>query len=293
LIFTKDGKAKSYALFVASIGSWRAARIRVLFLFIQVLVFFTFLGGATILVAATSYVRTVWRATDYNVLGGQETVLRRQYGQLQTRIRSTTQGLNALQSSASELTMTDRVIPYRPFRRSPEEFEYLESASLAGEHAGRVPQLLSASGSGHLESIPSLWPVKGRITATFGERLDPFSREEAFHTGIDIASHFGDAIRSAADGAVTFVGERPGYGNLIIIDHGFGYTTLYAHLSKFTTVLGADVKRGDVIGYEGQSGRATGPHLHYEIRINNEPVNPRRFLHMFSSPREGITNAGD
>jgi murein DD-endopeptidase MepM/ murein hydrolase activator NlpD len=310
LIFATGGKAKSHTVFVASSDSGRTARIRVPALFVQVLAFFAFIGGASIMVAAASYMRILWKAADYNALRGRETVLRRQYGQMQMRMGNTTENLNALQSLAGELTMAYGVTSYRrlrlgsstaasapesssEFRRSVEEFEYLESASLAGGDTGRIPPLLSAPGLGDWEFIPSLWPVKGRITAFFGERLDPFSGEGAFHTGIDIASHFGDAIHSTADGIVTFVGERPGYGKVIIIGHGFGYTTLYAHLSKFATVSGADVKRGDVIGYEGQSGRATGPHLHYEVRINNEPVNPWRFLHKFSSPREGVTKAGD
>lgn len=310
MIATADRKTKCYTVFVASSASWRTSRIRIPVLVIQVLAVLGLIGGATIGFAATSYVRILWKATDYNSLRRQETVLRRKYGQLQTRMENTGQSLSALQSLASELTMAYGVTSYgrlrlgssaaasapessSEFRRSVEEFEYLESASLAGGHTGRIPQLLSVSGLGDLEFVPSIWPVNGRITAFFGERLDPFSGEGAFHTGIDIASHFGDAIHSAADGSVTFVGERPGYGNVIIIDHGFGYTTLYAHMSKFTTVSGADVKRGDVIGYEGQSGRATGPHLHYEVRINNEPVNPWRFLRMFSSPHESVTRSGD
>jgi murein DD-endopeptidase MepM/ murein hydrolase activator NlpD len=107
----------------------------------------------------------------------------------------------------------------------------------------------------------------GQLTGHFGERLDPFSGEGAFHAGLDIASHYGDAIRVTADGVVTETDRRTGYGRLIVVDHGFGATTWYGHLSAFATAPGVYVKAGDIIGYEGQSGRSTGPHLHYEVRI--------------------------
>jgi murein DD-endopeptidase MepM/ murein hydrolase activator NlpD len=126
--------------------------------------------------------------------------------------------------------------------------------------------------------VPTLWPVVGEITGHFGERLDPFSGEGAFHAGLDIASHYGDSVRASADGVVTVVDRRAGYGKLVVIDHGFGVTTWYGHLSNFNTQVGVHVKRGDVIGYEGASGRSTGPHLHYEVRIYNTPVNPWRYL---------------
>jgi murein DD-endopeptidase MepM/ murein hydrolase activator NlpD len=103
----------------------------------------------------------------------------------------------------------------------------------------------------------------------------------------------GDEVRAAAEGTVIFAGEQGGYGSVVIIDHGFGYSTLYAHLSKFRTQVGASVKRGDVIGDEGQSGRATGPHLHYEVRINNEPVNPWRYLRTISIPYGNDDGAAD
>jgi murein DD-endopeptidase MepM/ murein hydrolase activator NlpD len=95
---------------------------------------------------------------------------------------------------------------------------------------------------------------------------------------MDIASHYGDEVRATADGIVTEVGRRAGYGRLVVIDHGFGVTTWYGHLSAFNVQPGMHVKCGDVVGYEGNSGRSTGPHLHYEVRIYNTPVNPWRYL---------------
>ena len=149
------------------------------------------------------------------------------------------------------------------------------SAALpAGQPAGCFPP----AGLGDLTSTPSLWPVIGHLTGSFGERMDPFSGEGAFHTGVDIASQYGDAVRVAADGVVIEAGDRAGYGRLVVVDHGFGVTTWYGHLSSFNVMVGEQLKRGDTIGNVGVSGRSTGPHVHYEVRINGAPVNPMRYL---------------
>ena len=121
-------------------------------------------------------------------------------------------------------------------------------------------------------------PIGGRITGFFGNRLDPFSGKDAFHAGLDIASRYGDAVHATADGIVPEMESRGGYGRLVVIDHGLGVTTWYGHLSRFATRSGTRVRLGDIIGYEGRSGRSTGTHLHYEVRINNTPVNPLRYL---------------
>jgi murein DD-endopeptidase MepM/ murein hydrolase activator NlpD len=117
-------------------------------------------------------------------------------------------------------------------------------------------------------AAPNLWPVDGPITGSFGERIDPFNGEGAFHSGVDIGSSYGAQIIAPADGIVTFT----------MIDHGNGVSTRYGHLSGFAVTAGQRVHRGDVIGYVGESGRSTGPHLHYEVRINDIPVNPYKYL---------------
>jgi murein DD-endopeptidase MepM/ murein hydrolase activator NlpD len=123
-----------------------------------------------------------------------------------------------------------------------------------------------------------LWPVQGIVTSSFGARLDPFKGEGAFHTGIDIATNEGDAVRAPADGIVLKAGLGTGYGREVVVDHGHGVETLYAHLSGFAVVTGQDVRRGDILGYVGSSGHSTGPHLHYEVRIHDTPVNPSKYL---------------
>jgi len=134
---------------------------------------------------------------------------------------------------------------------------------------------------------PQFWPVTGPITGPFGERSDPFNGEGAFHAGVDISSTFGQQVLAPADGEVTFADTFNGYGRMITIDHGHGLTTRYGHLSGFTVIGGQHVQRGQVIGYVGMSGRSTGPHLHYEVRINDTPVNPTKYLRKLA-PRQDV-----
>lgn len=121
-----------------------------------------------------------------------------------------------------------------------------------------------------------IWPLRGRITSPFGWRWTRYGRE--FHNGVDIAAPYGTPVRAADSGTVTFRGWRGGYGRLIIIEHGNGYSTYYAHLSSYEVELGQAVEKGEVIGRVGSSGRSTGPHTHFEIRKNGEPVNPLNFF---------------
>jgi murein DD-endopeptidase MepM/ murein hydrolase activator NlpD len=129
-----------------------------------------------------------------------------------------------------------------------------------------------------LAGAPSLWPITGPITSSFGEREDPFNGEGAFHSGVDISGTFGEMVRATADGTVEVASMASGYGREIVINHGNGIQTLYGHLSGFAVTAGQQISRGQVIGYVGISGRSTGPHLHYEVRIHNTPVNPYRYL---------------
>ena len=129
-----------------------------------------------------------------------------------------------------------------------------------------------------LSSTPSIAPVRGILTDGFGGRSDPFTREPGQHNAIDISSAVGQPVRSPADGIVVKAEWANGYGNVIFISHGYGYSTRYGHLNGFAVRPGARVKRGDVIGYVGSTGRSTGPHLHYEVRVNNTPVNPLEYI---------------
>jgi len=129
-----------------------------------------------------------------------------------------------------------------------------------------------------LAHTPAIRPTSGWITSGFGYRRSPFTGKREFHKGLDIANHKGTKIMAAADGIVTYVGPRGLFGNLIIIDHGHGITTRYAHLEKTLFKKGDRVSRGNTIALMGNTGRSTGAHLHYEVRLNGIPVNPSNYI---------------
>ncbi|MDA8100483.1 MAG: peptidoglycan DD-metalloendopeptidase family protein [Nitrospiraceae bacterium] len=129
-----------------------------------------------------------------------------------------------------------------------------------------------------LASTPSIWPVRGWVTSRFGTRTSPFSGILKFHEGMDIAAQTGTPVVAAADGVVVKAGFSTGYGNMVEIHHGYRIRTLYAHNSRLNVKAGQRVHRGDVIAYAGDSGSSTGPHLHYEVKVNGLPVNPAKYL---------------
>lgn len=129
-----------------------------------------------------------------------------------------------------------------------------------------------------LKSTPSTLPSPGYITSGFGTRSDPFSGGRAHHMGIDFSANTGDPVHAAADGVVSFAGVKSGYGNVVEIDHGNGYSTLYGHNSKLIVRAGDIVRAGQQLAKAGSTGRSTGPHVHFEVHVNGRPVNPRKFL---------------
>lgn len=129
-----------------------------------------------------------------------------------------------------------------------------------------------------LASTPTIWPVKGWLTAGFGQRHSPFTGQRQMHEGVDISNTVGTPVIASADGIVTFTGPLGGFGNVVSIDHGHKISTFYAHLQEHKVSQGQRVRRGDVIGRVGTSGRVTGPHLHYEIQINEVPVDPTKYV---------------
>jgi hypothetical protein len=139
---------------------------------------------------------------------------------------------------------------------------------------------IGLGGSDLAIDAPSLWPVIGPITSSFGEREDPVkgNGEGEFHTGVDISAPAGTPIRATADGVVKSADIENGYGREVILDNGHGVETCYAHMSGFAVMAGQSVVRGQVIGYVGRTGRTTGANLHYEVRIHNTPVNPHKYM---------------
>jgi murein DD-endopeptidase MepM/ murein hydrolase activator NlpD len=129
-----------------------------------------------------------------------------------------------------------------------------------------------------LACTPSIWPAQGWATSGFGNRISPFTNQKEFHEGFDISARIGTEIIAPADGVISEIGKTYGFGNLLVISHGYGIKTIYGHLSKSLVKKGQSVKRGDKIALIGNSGRTTGPHLHYEIQLNGMPVNPQNYI---------------
>lgn len=147
------------------------------------------------------------------------------------------------------------------------------------EEATMEAELRLIETTGNASFIPTMWAHLGKINNEFGYRRNPFGgRSYEFHAGMDIDGDRGDIVTAPANGIVTKAGWEGGYGNLIEIDHGNGLTTRYGHLSRGDVQIGDTVQRGQLIGLIGSTGRSTGPHLHYELRLNDKPINPRRLL---------------
>ena len=135
-----------------------------------------------------------------------------------------------------------------------------------------------SSFTGTLVTVPSIWPVRGWVSSEFGYRISPFTGDRAMHTGIDVATPEGMPVIAPADGIVQFIGVQGNYGNALVLRHGAGLSTLFGHLQAALVSEGTLVKRGQQIALVGNTGRSTGPHLHYEVRLDNLPVNPRRYI---------------
>ncbi len=143
-----------------------------------------------------------------------------------------------------------------------------------GAFASLVGAFMPASNS----RTPMQWPVSGPITSGFGERKNPLGAGDDFHSGLDIAASQGDPIAAAAAGRVISAGPDGGYGNLVVVDNGAGVTTRYAHCSQIYARVGEQVEAGQLIAAVGSTGRSTGPHLHFEVRVGDSPVDPMQYL---------------
>jgi murein DD-endopeptidase MepM/ murein hydrolase activator NlpD len=167
----------------------------------------------------------------------------------------------------------------RPALLSPgDELNRLtETVTEAGDNLRALDRLMARAGKA-LAALPSRWPVRGAVNSEFGNRLSPWSKATEFHGGLDINAGMNTPIYAPAAGTVFFAGKQPEYGIAIILDHGQDIRSLYGHLSKPTVQTGQKVERGMVIGYTGNTGRSSGPHLHYEILVKGQHVNPRAYL---------------
>lgn len=297
-------RSRYYIIFVAREKDGPLRKIPIPLHYAGVFLAAAIVGAFTITGMAGSYTRMLLKTASFNQVRSQREALRRDYQQLQLVVQEKDVQAASLGSLASEVTALYGLRQNRlakaatasvaatasdqdsgPFTeqaytQSLNQFSLLRTNALTGRfhgfNTGTNPATITDWAS--IAGAPTLWPVTGPITSSFGQREDPFNGEGAFHSGVDISATFGTPVRATADGIVASAGMESGYGREILLDHGNGIQTLYGHLSGFAVTVGQQVSEGQVIGYVGMSGRATGPHLHYEVRIHNTPVNPHRYL---------------
>ncbi|MBV9498111.1 MAG: M23 family metallopeptidase [Acidobacteriaceae bacterium] len=248
-------------------------------------IFGSFLLLAFVLVFLfSSYVSMSWKAHHYNELSANFERLRTRYQELQRQSLQHSQQMASLETLASEVSAAYGISPPEldhklvdwdslNVKESIEEYNFLKAATysnIEGHHYVHA--------AWRTYSQPSLWPVIGALSSSFGGRWDPFSGEGAFHTGVDLQAPRGTPVHVTADGVVENAGWSGSYGKLVVVDHGGGLETYYAHLSQLLVVPGEDLRRGQILGLSGGTGRATGPHVHYEVRMGGTPVNPYKFM---------------
>jgi murein DD-endopeptidase MepM/ murein hydrolase activator NlpD len=245
------------------------------------------LGCFSVAGFVASYARMAWKVANYNALRGEAETLRTRYRSLQTEVSRTNEQLASLELYAKEvsiaygirerlegppdITAEGKLVP--SFAESVQDYDFLRSTNVLAMMSRSTHRLQPAFAQ------PAGYPVAGRLMGSFGDRTDPFSGEGAFHKGVDISAPSGTPVHSTASGIVVHADATlSGYGRLVIVDHGGTYQTYYAHLSSVYVRVGQEIRRGDLVGAVGSTGRVTAPHLHYEVRIGGVPRNPRQFL---------------
>ena len=276
-------KQQYFILVLAHSLHGRLRRVHVPHQVLYIVLALAMVGGFSIFGFVSSYARMALKVADYNSLRREANELRARYQNLQKVVNQTNEQLASLELLANEVTVaygikqklegpTDitcegKLVP--TFSETVDEYNYLRSSNLSRfDFAHRW----------HTNTRPSIWPVDGVLMSSYGERTDPFSGEGAYHTGVDISAPSGTPAHVTADGVVLFADRSGGYGRLVIVDHGNGFETYYAHLSRFDVVPGQEIRQGELVGAVGASGRVTAPHLHYEVRLRKAPVNPYRYL---------------
>jgi murein DD-endopeptidase MepM/ murein hydrolase activator NlpD len=284
-----------YILFVARGDDGQLRKISIPVHYLYVFVIGAAIGFLSLTGIASSYTRMLLKVSRYNQLRIEKEQLKDSYSRLEQvakerdvqvaslgSIASEVSALYGLKSQPTLVTASGDQIQNAEVTSSLDQLHALRTSALSGAAMVGITMGLTRNATTadwiRANSAPNLWPVEGQVTGSFGERIDPFNGEGAFHSGVDIGSSYGHQVIAPADGVVTFADFLGGYGKAVMLDHGHGISTRYGHLSGYAVTPGQHLHRGDVIGYVGLSGRSTGPHLHYEVRINDTPVNPYKYL---------------
>ncbi len=312
-------RKRYYILFVARDEDGRVRKIPLPLQYVYGFVAAALVGTFTIVGLAGSYTRMLLKTERFNQVRQDNQNLRKDFKQLAQVAHDRDVQVASLGALASEVTALyglrqHKVIPAKSaavaaaaptpvtlaakddvnaqdVKMTFEQFYALRDQAMSGRLTRALEGGLAPGFAGdwtQFADAPSIWPVEGRVGSSFGQREDPINGEGAFHPGIDIEASYGTPVRAAGDGDVTGENMGAGYGRQVVLDHGHDLITLYGHLSAVAVVPGQHVLRGQVIGYVGQSGRATGPHLHYEVRIHKVPVNPHKYLR--TTYEQAITN---
>jgi murein DD-endopeptidase MepM/ murein hydrolase activator NlpD len=181
-------------------------------------------------------------------------------------------------ASPLEKMIENKENPNEMVKKMEQDISMLSSASLQQEASFQELSDVMKEHQSLWTATPSIWPVKGWLTSGFGNRVSPFTGEVGLHKGIDIAARPETPITAPAAGIVRYDGFESGFGREVRVDHGYGMETIYGHMAKSAVKVGQRIKRGDVIGYVGNTGLSTGPHLHYEVHVNSVPVNPLKYI---------------
>lgn len=302
-------RKRYYIVFVARDEDGQLRRIPLPLKYAYGFVLAAIVGAFTIVGLAGSYTRMLLKTERFNQVRAERETLRQNYQRMEQIAHNRSVQVASLGALANEVTAlyglresrldeaktsaaSSIPAPAAPIAQSDDispqqvastldRFYALRREALSGQVSRALESGLSSDFTGdwtELADAPSMWPVEGRIGSSFGEREDPINGEGAFHAGVDIEAPYGTPVRASADGDVTGASMGSGYGRTVELNHGHSLFTVYGHLSAVAVVPGQHVTRGQVIGYVGQSGRATGPHLHYEVRVHNVPVNPYKYL---------------
>ncbi len=291
-------RKRFYTFVIASDAEARPWRLSIPYTVLCAIGVFALIGLATAGVAAYHYGRMLLRVADYSRLISENDTYRAENRSYRLQTEQLAEKIDFLETTSHKLmtysgmNSDSRVGGAGGYSRN--EFSqplpelrgdltksidtFKQKVGALEDRYRQLEQYLADSSL--VESArPSIFPVNGYVTEGYGRRRNPFNGEKGdFHTGIDLSAPYGNRIVAPADGTVIFAGPREGYGNIVVIDHKFGLTTRYAHLSKFNVQVGQHVTRHDIIGYVGSSGRSTGPHLHFEVWLNDKPLNPLKYI---------------
>ena len=288
-------RKRFYIFFVARDEAGQLRKITIPVHYLYVLVAGIGIGALCLTGIASSYARMLQKVARYNALRAEDAQLKDRYTRLEQVAKERDIQVASLGSLASEVSAlyglksdpvmvagTTEHLQQAQVNSSLNQLYALKTTALTGAASVGISMGLTKNSTTadwmRANAAPNLWPVEGQITGSFGERIDPFNGEGAFHSGVDISAGFGSPVMAPADGVVTFADFMGGYGRAVMVDHGHGISTRYGHMAEVTVQAGDTVKAGEQVGLAGSTGRSTGTHLHYEVRENGHPVDPMYFV---------------